>query len=151
MRPLHGAAFHGKYIPEPNSGCWLWLGAITNHGYGVLKEAQKQWPAHRYAWTLTYGPIPEGLQVLHRCDVRCCVNPSHLFLGAHADNMTDMVVKGRSRSHPGESQWQSKLTAEEVLAIRADMRPHPTIARDYGVRSTTVWKIKHRTRWRHVP
>jgi hypothetical protein len=90
------ARFEAKFIPEPNSGCWLWTGGTSGYGYGHFSLPVRGCrTAHRAAWTLYRGQIPAGLHVLHKCDVRCCVNPSHLFLGTHSDNMRDMVRKGR--------------------------------------------------------
>jgi hypothetical protein len=86
-----------KYsIPEPNSGCLLWFGGQAL-GYGLLKKegTRKMVKAHRVAWELDNGPVPEGLFVLHRCDTRCCINTDHLFLGTLSDNMRDCVAKGR--------------------------------------------------------
>jgi len=88
-----------RYVsPEPNSGCWLWEGAQNNRGYGYIGLSGAKGGnvlAHRSMWELTNGPIPDGLWVLHRCDVRICCNPDHLFLGTPLDNMRDMHAKGR--------------------------------------------------------
>ena len=82
------------------SGCWEWTGARQTGGYGVLGVgSSKLVRAHRFAWELHYGEVPEGLSVLHRCDNPCCVNTEHLFLGTQADNMHDMRAKGRGRKH----------------------------------------------------
>ena len=99
--------FFAKVSPEPNSGCWLWTGAAINTGYGVINVRPKLWLAHRLSYRAFVGPIG-GLLVLHRCDVRCCVNPERLFTGSQADNMADMLGKGRQgygkplcrRGHP---------------------------------------------------
>jgi len=77
--------------------CWLWVAALNNKGYGkFLSLAHGPGTyAHRFSWMLHYGPIPQGLCVLHKCDVPRCIRPDHLFLGTHKDNMRDMVAKGR--------------------------------------------------------
>lgn len=89
--------FSDMFIPEPNSGCWLWIGACDSVGYGNFRIKNKSWKAHRFSWTIHNGIIPDGLFVLHKCDVRPCINPNHLFLGTHLDNMRDMHAKGRAR------------------------------------------------------
>lgn len=90
--------FERNYIPVTESGCWLWLG-LTKPGksleYGLLHAYGRNWPAHRLAWTLYRGPIPEGFQVCHHCDVSLCVNPDHLFIGTNTDNVRDCIQKNR--------------------------------------------------------
>ncbi len=89
-------------VPVPEAGCFVWLGCMSTSGYGRVRSDGKTQQAHRVAWQQTNGVIPEGMQVCHKCDTRCCVNPDHLFLGTNGDNIRDMVAKGRN--------WQSKLT-----------------------------------------
>ena len=84
-----------RLIPEPNSGCWLWDGAVNNDGYGTIFRGGKQHKVHRLAWEEAHGPIPDGLNVCHTCDVPACCNPAHLFLGSQQDNMQDCLGKGR--------------------------------------------------------
>lgn len=80
------------------SACILWPKGVTSAGYGSHWHEGKRKQAHRVAWEQEHGPIPEGLHVLHKCDVKRCVNVEHLFLGTHVDNMKDMAVKGRAWS-----------------------------------------------------
>jgi len=77
------------------ASCWLWTGTADRRGYGHLTINGKQYLAHRIMWEETNGPVPIGVNVLHRCDVSACVNPAHLFLGTQGDNVRDMIHKGR--------------------------------------------------------
>ncbi len=77
------------------SGCWLWQGGRTGKGYGAIGVEGKTKGVHRVAWELVNGPIPDGMLICHHCDIRNCINPEHLFLGTHTDNMQDALKKGR--------------------------------------------------------
>ena len=90
--------FEANVVPEPMSGCFLWLGPWNSNGYGVLYHKRRAYKAHRLAWEFAHGPIPEGNLVCHKCDNRACVADGHLFTGSVADNNLDKIQKGR---HPG--------------------------------------------------
>lgn len=108
-------AFLSKF--KAGDGCWIWEGAkFGAYRYGAIKVHGKNYRAHRYSYELFNGPIPDGKQVLHQCDVRECVNPTHLTLGTHKDNMREMAE--RNTVAWGERQAQSTLTAGEVGEIR---------------------------------
>lgn len=108
--------FEEKYEGEPTSGCWIWLAATNKKGYGLIQIERRFTRAHRVSWRIFRGAIPTGLAVLHRCDVRSCVNPSHLFLGTTADNNRDMVQKGRhGNSQKTECLRGHPFTADNTL------------------------------------
>jgi len=144
--------FLAKVCPEPNGGCWLWRGMVVGTGYGMVRFERKMYPAHRLAWKLFRGEIAPGLAVCHRCDVRACVNPEHLFLGTHAENMKDMKEKGRSPH--GDEHSRSKLTAKNVSRIKAMLAEGhmrvSEIARAFGVTHATIDCIAKGKTWKHV-
>jgi hypothetical protein len=125
-----------KYtIPEPNSGCWLWSGSCVQDGYGTLRVGGKSLRAHRVSWKLHVGPIPDGLNVLHKCDTPPCVNPQHLFLGTQIDNNLDRDFKDRNKG---------VFTNEQIKAIRCDNRSQSIIGGENGVSRSTIQLIKAR-------
>lgn len=154
MKPSTIERFEKHYIPEPMSGCWLWTAATDCRGMGYgffhMGNGHHSIKAHVAAYRLLKGPT-NGLFVLHTCDVPICVNPDHLFLGTHQDNVDDRERKGRGGCAYGEAHGLSTLTTEKVLAIRADPRATRFIVKDYGIHSTTVRKIKRRALWAHLP
>ena len=97
-------------IADPSSGCILWVGHTGKNGYGMMNWRNQPWLAHRLAWIEIHGRIPSGMNVLHRCDVRACINPMHLFLGTTADNMRDLREKERIRG---------RLTSGALTAIQS--------------------------------
>jgi len=137
-------------IPEPNSGCLLWLAACNAAGYGLCGISRRSVLAHRLAWEAAHGPIPDGLHVLHKCDVPSCVNVDHLWLGSHQDNMADKFHKGRAKGGKGERARHAKLTAADVLAIRADPRGIVETAKAFGIGKSNVDYIRRRVTWRHI-
>jgi len=144
--------FEAKYLPEPMSGCWLWIGAFHSEKfpYGKMRVQGKTVNAHRLSWLLHRGGIPEDMEVLHKCDVPACVNPNHLFLGTQLENMLDAVRKKRHRHgvFHGEQHPAAKLTAVQVEAIKLDKRSLLEIAQQYGVTRATISYIRQGKIWR---
>lgn len=137
--------------------CWEWTGYRSPLGYGRFNlTGTKPVLAHRFAWELQHGPIPDGLVVCHHCDNPRCVRPDHLFLGTQRDNLLDMGRKGRRRGTfssartSGEANRAAKLTVEEVRRIRdlAPMLPHIEIAAMFNICKTHVSKIVRRRTWK---
>lgn len=136
--------------------CWEWTKGRHRQGYGKIKVDRRHLFAHRVAWELTHGTIPDGLLVLHKCDNPPCCNPAHLFLGTHQDNSDDMIAKGRKPpSTPphrrGEDSNGARLTWDDVRAIRAQYVPYRTtaerLAARYGVGTSTVKRILRGDTW----
>jgi len=145
---------------DKTDGCWNWLAAKFHHGYGCfgVKQTNGKYKicyAHRVSYELKNGPIPDGMNVLHSCDNRACVNPAHLSVGTQAENVADAARKGRMKSAPmyGEKNPGAKLTEEEVKKIRAigKSKSQAAIARDFGVTQTLIGHVLRRSIWRHVP
>lgn len=141
-------------------GCWNWQGATQSIGYGMMGMFDEQNPekpmvmqlAHRLAYQFYIGPIPEGMDVLHHCDNRRCVNPDHLFIGTAQDNVDDMMEKGRhTKIHlRGEEHARHILSWVQVRAIRASTLTIEKLAERYNVNHTTIHKILTNTTW-HDP
>ncbi len=128
---------------------------MRRDGYGqcFLGPARGLTSAHRASWLLAYGPIPPGLYVLHRCDHKTCVRPSHLFLGTAADNARDRERKGRGNPPRGERAGRAKLTEAQVRHIRSAYAAGARqcdLARELGVHDTSVHYIVVGKTWRHV-
>lgn len=138
-----------RYV-DPATGCWEWTGARFNGRYGMVRYKGSYVGAHRVVWLETFGPVPAGLWVLHTCDNPPCFNPAHLWLGTHQENMLDKVAKRRDNSPHSERHPRTRLTAEQVRAIRDDTRSDRIVGLDYGVSANTVWGIQAGKTWRHV-
>lgn len=157
-RPLESRFWEKVNILDPES-CWEWQSSIKpNNGYGVFGIDGRMRLAHRVAFTLSVGDIPDDTQVLHRCDNPKCVNPAHLFLGTHLDNMRDKVRKGRQsragRGPKGEDAATSKLTEKQVREIRdkyaTDRYTHAQLAIEYDLTPTAIGAVIRFQTWKHV-
>lgn len=146
--------FEAKYIPEPNSGCWLWTAGVDSSGYGTFIYDGRTLGAHRVSFMLHRGVIPGGLLVCHTCDVRVCVNPNHLFLGTIQDNIDDRDRKGRHPRLRGNAGTNSKLTEDQVIEIleKHDGKVNTiyTLGVEYKVHPTTIHLILKGRNWSHV-
>lgn len=142
----------GNVERQPGDGCWVFTGARDSKGYGQIGVAGRTVRAHRLAWELTHGPIPEGQDVLHTCDNPPCVRLDHLHLGNQQINVEEMVAKGRQAR--GERSGRAKLTETQVREIR---RLHAEeglgarrLARRFGVIPTTITPILTGHTWAHL-
>lgn len=129
-------------MPIPEAGCHVWIGARDPRGYGRVRYGGKACLAHRVSWECVNGPVPAGLCVLHKCDTPACINPDHLSLGTHQENMADRDRKGRGNQARGETHYRAKLTDDQVRLIRASVEPASSLARRYGVSCQHVNFIK---------
>lgn len=119
--------------------CWIWIAYRLPSGYGYFWDGKRREYAHRVSWRTFRGEIPEGLHVLHRCDIPACVNPDHLFLGTAKDNRQDAIRKGRvpmNERHPHAKL--SQKSAREIRNARSNGETYKEIARRYGVNKNTV-------------
>ena len=150
----------------PND-CWIWPRAKDRAGRGRLWVAGRLMLAHRAVWEAKRGPVPEGMLLCHHCDNPSCVNPKHLYVGTHKDNMRDMRVRRRAFAHrnpnkaaevgratgrrndwaAGTGNPKAKLTVEQVASIRADGRATRFVAAQYGVERTTIQRIRRGSLW----
>jgi len=148
--------FYSYFIEGEESECWLWLAACRKEGYGSIRNGRCMTRAHRLSWVIhNERPVPTGMHVLHTCDVRACVNPSHLYIGTNADNIADKVRRGRSSWPRPERRLEghplAKLTHEKV----AEMRSMATgrrgegveLAAHFGVSRATVCRVLKGQLW----
>lgn len=145
--------FEAKFTKT--EGCWEWNARKDRGGYGRLRVAERTQKAHRVAYQLYVGEIPEGLCVCHRCDNPGCVNPYHLFLGTKADNARDRDNKGRGGHSvmSGEKNGHAKLTEVQVVEIRAkhaNGARNVDLAKEYGVAHQTISSIVCGDRWTKI-
>jgi hypothetical protein len=135
--------------------CWLWTAACFSNGYGAFRLGAKQRRAHVVSFEWHVGPT-SGLSVCHHCDVKACVNPDHLFLGTHDDNMADMTAKGRQATGTQSGMHTHDLTiltddqVREIHALCSGGAPQQAVADQYGVTQTLVSMILRGERWAHL-
>ena len=140
----------------PDDVCWPWTRGLHTQGYGRCWDTRvgKVRYAHRLVYELLRGPVPDHLDILHSCDNPQCVNPAHLRIGTHRENMIEKCEKGRSNTPRGEAAGQAKLTEADVIAIRlasAAGESQRSIGGRYGVSNVAVCFIVRRKTWAHVP
>lgn len=148
-------------------GCWEWTGVRRkgSGGYGVFTRDDVLFHAHRFSYELHKGAIPPGLFVLHRCDNPPCCNPKHLFVGTAADNIHDAMRKGRHKPpprhdgpyedksawHRGAQHYAARLSEAQAKEILRSKKRGSELARQYGVRATTISMLRRGKTWRHLP
>ena len=151
LKALYAGIIEDNSIPEPNSGCWLWLGPITGAGYGAVQADGKGHGAHKLSYALAYGDPHPAAVIRHLCNNRACVNPVHLASGTTKDNADDMVRAdrhARGSRHPG-----AKLSEEVIPLIVGSHRDGASIrslAREHGVSPKAIQLVLRGVTWKHV-
>ena len=147
--------FEAKVMPVPFSGCVIWLNGTNERGYGVFWNGERLEKAHRFAYRAYLDEnLPDDIDLLHKCDVPCCVNPLHMRPGTHLENVQDMWAKSRAtvQIRVGEAQTQAKLSDEKVARIRdlyaTGLFKQRDLAAMYGVSQSQIWKVVNRKGWK---
>jgi hypothetical protein len=143
MEPEDEERFWSKV--EKTDTCWNWIGCKNKDGYGAFRLQGRTWGVHRLMWTHLYGTIDKGLDVRHKCTGKC-VNPEHLQLGTHQDNIDDKIRDGTVAK--GEKHGLAKLTRQYVDEIRASTASCRELGRNYGVCESTIYHIKNGKTWK---
>lgn len=147
-------AFWHHCVPITGEECWEWNGAFFKSGYGSLSYHSKSHLAHRVSYEIHKGPIPEGMHILHSCDNRKCTNPAHLRVGTQADNVDDMISRGRNRPPQDRQAGRAKISDADAIQIRklcSDGLAFKEIADRYGLSKSAIKKIHYRETWKHIP
>lgn len=138
-----------KASKDEKTGCLNWTASRQNNGYGQFHLNGAMRLAHRISFELHHGAVPEGMFVLHKCDNRICINPDHLFVGTQAENLADMVAKGRQAN--GISNGHTRLRDQDVIAIRRSVGvSQADLARSFGTTSTHIRRIRSGENWSHL-
>lgn len=153
---MNSAARFLEFVDKTGE-CWTWKGCRDNKNYGQVRWGGKIQLAHRVSWEIHNGPIPKGMNALHRCDNPPCVRPDHLFLGTLSDNTRDCIAKGRfgEARVRGETHHQAKLTDSDVVAIR-DLRQQGLSCAEISrrikiVTKSTIERVCNGANWKHLP
>ena len=142
---------YDRTVLSDEKSCWLWLGCTRGIGYGAMRDGNSVRDTHRISYEVHVGPIPDGMFVLHTCDIPNCINPYHLFIGTNADNMADKKRKGRAQR--GEQVPNTYFTEDQVRAIhekRKKGETHREIAASYGAPTGTITSILSGKRWKYI-
>ena len=144
MRPVPHTDAAAKFLDLVSIGaggdCWRWMGSRNSRGYGQVSFMGRNRMAHRIAYELANGPIPRGLLVCHSCDNPLCVNPRHLWLGTHTDNMRDMYAKSRQNPARGDRHGLRLHPERAARGERHRSHTHPeSIPRGRAVHGAVLW------------
>lgn len=153
LRASLAERLHSKIERVPESGCWLWTGATSDFGHGLIGLGRRHeglGRTHRVSWELVNGQVPEDAYVLHKCDVACCCNPSHLYLGTLKDNSRDCMVRGRNvfPDNRGERATWARLKIDNVREIRSKRESGAAYARRFGVSRSAIYEIWRGKNWK---
>ncbi len=143
--------FWNKIAHGTTDKCWPWTASTVGGGYGVFAlRPGKIVYAHRFSYFLTFGPFPEEMKVLHECDNPICVNPWHLKLGTHKNNMEDRAKRGRGNQRKGEAHYRATITEDDVRDIRQSSESQKELGARYHLSQTTISGILLRKIWKSV-